>query len=165
MTDAIEQLKKWEFLRKAPDADARNPDLRNRAKGLKAAARSPLQFVVLCHALARDGIRYVTDTERSGGEDIAGLTRRPTETDAVDALDRGADDCDAKARVFCALCLAGGLAARMVPYWKGVFLKHVSAEVRLNGRWLPVELTLARARLGEVADEVPREKDGRWKTT
>ena len=54
----------------------------------------------------------------------------------------------------------------MVPTWHGDQLQHVSAEVELDGQWLPVETTLARARLGDRAADVPGErKDGKWKLT
>src|SRR5690606_35191080 len=110
-------------------------------------------YAKLALALARDGIRYLRDTARVGGEDIAGFTREPSPTDAIDALERLADDCDAKARLFCALCLAcpEQIPARMWPLWMGPpgeHLAHVAAECWL-GAWLHAEPTLARARLGE----------------
>jgi hypothetical protein len=51
----------------------------------------------------------------------------------------------------------------MVPRWTGDALTHVSAEVRLDSGWMPVELTLARARVGDVAEDVPVElSTGQW---
>lgn len=153
---------KWEFLERAPVLDAFDPGLQDVARSLwRAALCEPRTFAHLAHALARDGIRYQTDTARTGGEDIAGFTRR--QAHALEPLERGKDDCDAKARLFVALCLAVGLRARMVPKWEGETLRHVSAAVTLGGRELAVETILARARLGDTAERIPTEKDTkRW---
>ena len=160
---------KWNFLRDAPANDARNPVLRRLAHHLKEAAfGNPWRFATLAQSVARDWIQQVTDTVRIGREDIAGLTRVPKPDDAIDALKRGKDDCDAKARLFVALCIAAGVPARMVGWWsKGTDVRdlvHVSAEVFLGEKWRPVELTLSRARLDELGTNVPGEKaDGKWK--
>lgn len=152
-----DDAEKWQFLEAAPFADARDMRIVGAARGLRVAARSDLVFAHLAHALARDGIRYKTDMARVGREDIQDAGAVWT------AYVRGVDDCDAKARFFCALCLAGELQARMVPRWENGALIHVSAEVRLAGNWYPVELTVARARLGDLAENVPFEKGtGRW---
>jgi transglutaminase-like putative cysteine protease len=161
---------KWAFLSDAPANDARHPQIKALAGHLRAAAGgNPARFATLAHTVARDWIRQVIDTKRVGQEDIAGLTRKPTRDDAVDALRRGVDDCDAKARLFVALCLAAGVPARMVAWWNRDTepdLVHVSAEVLLKGKWEQVELTLSRARLGELGTNVPGEKkDGKWKVS
>ncbi len=165
---------KWTFLEHVPALDAKDPKIKRLAEELNDAAQgNPQRFAQLAHTIARDWIHQVSDVTRTGGEDIAGLTRPPTLSDATDALERGEDDCDAKARLFVALCLAAGLAARMAPRWQptskteatplGRTLTHVSAEVHLNGAWRPVELTLARARLGELGENVPKENaTGHW---
>jgi transglutaminase-like putative cysteine protease len=165
---------KWQFLQEVPARDAQHPEIIRLAKSLRFASyTSEARLASLCMCVARDWIKQTSDVTRTGGEDIAGLTREPGENDAVEALDRGKDDCDAKARLFVALCLAGGLRARMVPRWNqvavsettpnGRTLTHVSAEVVIAGQWRPVELTLARARLGEVGEQVPKEiKTGKW---
>lgn len=155
---------KWEFLERAPARDARDPKLKRIAEFLWHAAEGRrLHFVKLCAALARDCIRYQIDTERTGGEDIAGFTR--SYRSPLEALRRGVDDCDAKARLFCALCLACRVPARMVPLWNGAELQHVSAECQPGAEWLPVELTLARARVGEQPGDVPTERNGTWLRT
>lgn len=161
---------KWAFLRDAPAADARHPTIAMLGRHLLAASfGNPWRFASLAQTVARDWIKQVTDTVRVGREDIAGLTRIPKPDDAIDALRRGRDDCDAKARLFVALCLAAGIQARMVAWWSKTpepDLTHVSAEVRLGGKWRPVELTLARARLDELGTSVPGEKkDGKWKVS
>lgn len=153
---------KWRFLRDAPQADARHPEIKRTADLLWQAAEGDLRrFVLLAQTVARDWVRYQTDTDRVGREDIAGLTRSPTPDDAVDALRRGVDDCDAKARLFCALCIARAVPAQMVPKWTKDAprdLTHVFAQVHIRGRWCWVETILARARLGELGDNVPFEK-------
>ncbi len=166
---------KWEYLRNIPHADAEHPEIRLVADSLKTAANfHQRRLAQLIMTVARDWIKQTNDVALRGGEDIAGLTRQPSADDAIDALRRGDDDCDAKARLFVALATATGLLARMVGRWKptlvtdrtpkGRTLTHVSAEVFLDGKWLPVELTLARARLGEMGEEVPKEtKDNKWK--
>jgi transglutaminase-like putative cysteine protease len=169
---------KWMFLRDIPQTDKWHRRIRDLAGHLyRASEGNPRRFALLAHAVARDWIHQETDTKRVGHEDIAGLTRNPTADDAVDALDRGVDDCDAKARLFVAICLAGGLNAHLVPYWlsdgkqshaetgrAGEQLFHVAAACFVDGQWLPVELTLSRARLGEPGEKVPVEPGSRkWK--
>lgn len=160
-----DDLQKWAFLAQAPYRDAENPTIRAIADGLRAAALGRAEcFAHLALALARDCVRYVRDVRRTGAEDIAGYTREPTERDPIDALARGADDCDAKARLFVALCLAGGLTARMRPKWDGPELAHVSAEVWLGGTWRHAETILARARLGDEHSQIPKEiNTGCWR--
>lgn len=157
---ADDDARKWAFLQAAPVEDARSPELQHIAGLLMGASLGDVgRFVALAMALARDGVRYQLDTARVGGEDIAGYTR-PSES-PIAILERGVDDCDGKARLFVGLCLAGGVRARMVPYWSGQTLRHVAGEVLLGGHWLPCDPTAARARVGEVYTQVPRESDGR----
>ena len=164
---------KWEYLRTIPGTDAEHAEIKDLAQHLRAAANfQPKRLAQLIMTVARDWIKQTNDVALRGGEDIAGLTRQPTGDDAIDALRRGDDDCDAKARLFVALCLAAGLVARMVGRWKvypvtertpkGRTLIHVSAEVFVADKWQPVELTLSRARIGEMGEVVPKEKDGKW---
>lgn len=147
---------KFAFLEAVPWRDARDPRILAAARALRAVARGDQSFAHLAHALARDCIRYQTDTARVGREHI-----RPGSV--WEDYERGVDDCDAKARLFCAVCIAGSLPARVVPRWTGGRLSHVSAEVQIFGSWVPVELTVARARLGDVAEDVPVETEtGKW---
>ncbi len=155
---------KWAMLRDAPHLDAKERPIRHVAGCLfDAASGDPRRHAILAMAFARDVIRYETDTDQFGGEDIAPAG------ELSDVIDRGADDCDAKARLFVALCLAVGLEAEMVPHWEpdqkrpsGRWLAHVSGKVAIDGAWVPVELTLARARLGEEPLNVPKETSGHW---
>src|SRR5690242_15525941 len=152
------ELKKWQFLEQAPSSDAKNEKLRRLAQDLwEAALHRPRWFAFLAHSLARDCIAYETDGDRVGHEDIAGFTRDPQADDAIDALERGIDDCDAKARVFVALCLCVGIPAEMWGYEKNGELLHVAARCHIDGQWWHVETTLIRARLGDDHLSVPKE--------
>lgn len=161
---------KWAFLHDAPANDARHPEIQRIANALMSAAHgNRWRFATLAQTVARDWVKQVTDTVRVGREDIAGLTRTPTPDDAIDALRRGVDDCDAKARLFVALCLAAGVPAKMQDWWSNTSprdLVHVSARVLLDHKWRPVELTLSRARLDELGTDVPFEKgQATWKVS
>jgi len=161
---------KWEYLKHAPARDMHHTEIRRLASVLRCAAGDDVRFAALAHTVARDWIRYQTDTARVGREDLG---------HPVTALVRGVDDCDAKARLFVALCLAAGLTAEMRDRWRGDELAHVYAAVKLEGKWHTVELTLTRARIGdELPDRVgpgelghtpgetiPKETNGQWLLT
>jgi transglutaminase-like putative cysteine protease len=148
---------KWAYLARAPELDAKERRILELAVLLwEAAGRDPRGFAELAHAYCRDVILYMTDTEQFGSEDIAPAGK------LGDVLDRKVDDCDAKARLFVALALAVKLRAEMVPHWSAARLAHVSAKIMIGRTWVPVELTLARARLGEEPKDVPRDVTGRW---
>ncbi len=160
-----DEMAKWRFLAASPYLDVQEPRLRKLAANLwECAQRDPERFANLAQCVARDNIHFIRDTARVGGEDIAGYTRTPGRFDAVEALIRGEDDCDAKARIFVALCLAQGVPAKMMPLQNGAgMLQHVFAAVRLGEPWLPVELTLRRARVGDDPYAVPVERTtGQW---
>jgi transglutaminase-like putative cysteine protease len=156
---------KWKRLEKIPHDDAKNPKLKHLADLIwELSQERPIRFFKLALAVARDGIEYESDVKQFGHEDIAGITRPPTPDDALDAYDRGHDDCDAKARLFVALCLAAGFNARLWPLWKHGVLQHVAGEVLWEGRWIHAETILARAQLGEMHTDVPGEKaTGKWR--
>jgi transglutaminase-like putative cysteine protease len=176
-TNDPDELAKWEFLLGAPMRDAfgnentGNEQLRQIAKRLREVASLSAfpdwTFASLCLSLSRDGIRYETDTKRVGREQIDGYT--DPYVSPLEPYRRGTDDCDAKARLFVALCLAGGLQATMVPRWRGGRLVHVYGRVNVlspaehSPRWHTAETILRRARLGDVAEQVPKESDtGKW---
>lgn len=156
---------KWLKLEQLPRVDAGQPHVQHLADALWTIAlaapreRRVWAFAHLVHCLTRDCIRYSSDVARTGAEDIAGLTR--PYGDPLEALERGNDDCDAKARLFVALCLARRVPAHLVPWWSPTtgHLAHVSAEVAIDGRWVPVETILARARLGDAHARVPTESE------
>lgn len=171
VTNDPEEWRKWEFLEKVPAQDAQDGELQSIARCLRVvASASPFPdwtFASLCLSLARDGIQYQTDTERVGREQIDGFTD-PYVSPLV-PYRRGWDDCDAKARFFVALCLASGLRAEMVGRWRGGKLAHVYGRVYVKSpaeplpRWHLAETILRRARLGDIAEQVPKESDtGKW---
>ncbi len=161
----IDSQHKWTLLQEMPAIDSKNEHLRHMADLVwELSGHRPMVFFKLALAVARDGIRFESDIKQFGHEDIAGVTRHPEPNDALDAYIRGSDDCDAKARLFVALCLARGFEARLWPLWKEDQLSHVAGEVRHNGRWIHAETILSRARLGEMHTEVPKEPTtGKWK--
>lgn len=149
---------KWHYLERAPELDKNEPSVAMLAGNLWQAARGNVRvFAELAHAFSRDAVRYMTDTEQFGEEDIAPAGK------LGDVLDRLVDDCDAKARLFVALSRAVRLDARMVAHWRGPVLAHVSAMIKIDGKETPVELTLSRARLGDDPINVPKEVGStRW---
>jgi len=155
---------KWLKLRELPERDAQAENVRHLANVLREASGGNRRlFVALCHCVARDGIRFVSDVARVGHEDIAGLTR--PYADPLEALERGTDDCDAKGRLLVALLLAGGIGARLVDWWDKTNgdLDHVAAECMLDGRWVHLETILSRARIGDEPQQVPVEPStGKW---
>lgn len=170
------EQRKWEFLRDVPLRDATstetpgNEALRQVAALLADVANlSPWPqwcFSQLAHCLARDCIRYQTDTDRVGREQIDGWPPDPY-ISPLAPFTRGADDCDAKARIFVALCLCRRMHAEMVARQTGTKLSHVYARVFVQGpddtapHWYFVETILRRARPGEVAEHVPKEIETR----
>lgn len=168
--DFKDDEEKWIFLRDAPRIDAREPAVaRLAALFWEISKGNPENYCRLAMAFCRDVIRYESDTTRTGGEDIQHAG------ELSDILNRGTDDCDGKARLFTALCLAAGLNASMVDHWRddprapnGRDLYHVSSVVILPGhdKPVPVELTLYRARLGDNPTDFPRsvphEVSGHW---
>lgn len=157
---------KFAFLSDVVRRDAENPGIvRLASLCLELGAGDRRRALILAHATAGRGIRYLLDTDRVGAEDVAGFTRAATPGDALDAWRRGVDDCDASARLFVALALALGFRARMAALWAGDRLAHVYGEVDRGRGFEPVECTLARAVIGEAPRAVPKEENGRWLET
>lgn len=101
------------------------------------------------HAFVRDGIAYVRDPDR-----------REQFADSAQVLERGWDDCDGKARLFVAMCIAAGLEAKIFPRFDGAGqFVHVQALVKWPGSearpdatgagWVLAELILAGVELGQ----------------
>lgn len=162
----IDDKHKWTLLQEMTHIDSKNEKLRGMADLIwELSLHNVPRFFKLAFAVARDGIQYQSDIKQFGHEDIAGVTRHPEPDDAIDAYERGKDDCDAKARLFVALCLARGFEARLWPLWKDGALKHVAGEVHWGGKWWHAETILSRARFGEMHTDVPKETNGKWKLT
>lgn len=157
---------KWAELQRLPERDATTEEIQALAGQLNQLSNgNEWRYCILAQCIARDWIRYESDTKRTGGEDIAGITRPYAAP--LEAVDRGADDCDAKARLFAALCLARqrALRANLVPWWDPAdgSLAHVSAIVWIANAWHHVETILSRARLGESFHCVPADESGEWR--
>lgn len=161
--DFADDFAKWKFLQSAPATDAKEPAVRELASLLNVACRGDeRRFIRLAMAYCRDVVQYESDTDRVGQEDI-----QPA-GELSDIIERGIDDCDGFARLFVALCLArGGIRVEMRPGWKknesmpgGQELAHVFAQVFYDGELKPVELTLERARVGDMPENVPKEITG-----
>ena len=151
---------KWAFLNDSLDADANDETIRRIARALvELAGGRPLWIAKLAMAVARDGVEYLTDHDRAGGQAF---------DPAADTWSRGIDACHGKARLFVALCRAAGLPARLEPVWAksddpaAPALVHVFGAVNLSGAWIPAEVTASRARLGEKLANIPKEANGKW---
>jgi len=172
-----QEQRKWEFLRDVPLRDATsnetpgNEQLRQVAAAFATVANlSPWPqwcFANLALCAARDCIVYQTDNDRIGREQIDGLT--DPYVSPLAPFQRGYDDCDAKARFFVGLCVCRRMNAEMVPRRRGFKLAHVYGRVVVQGprdktpRWYLAETILGRARLGEIAEAVPKEiETGKW---
>lgn len=68
------------------------------------------------------------------------------------ALVRGFGDCDAKSRLFVALCLACRIPARIQPRFRegGKRFPHVLAAVHLDDHWYEADPTILNSRIGHI---------------
>jgi transglutaminase-like putative cysteine protease len=66
------------------------------------------------------------------------------------ALDRGFGDCDAKARLLVALCLAAGLDAKIDPVIRHGSFVHVRAQICVEGLWLVADPSILNSDVGEL---------------
>ena len=76
--------------------------------------------------------------------------KREVLEDASVTLCRGFGDCDAKTRVFVALCRACGIRAREKPVRPDQDFPHIFAEVFFRGRWQPVDPTILNSSIGKI---------------
>jgi transglutaminase-like putative cysteine protease len=84
------------------------------------------------------GIDYVRDPGREVLED------------AAVALLRGYGDCDAKSRLFVALCIACGIPARGLPVRVDEDFPHILAEVFVDGRWQRADPTILNSAIADI---------------
>jgi transglutaminase-like putative cysteine protease len=76
--------------------------------------------------------------------------KREVLEDSTVTLSRGFGDCDAKSRVFIALCLASGIAARSFPVRPEADFPHVLAEVYWRGAWRRADPTILNSEIGRI---------------
>lgn len=140
---------KAKFLDSGATRDALDP--RVRELGVRfAKGRNPNDYegvVRDIHRFVRDSIQYVPDP----------FFEEFLDSPAI--LERGADDCDGKSRLFCALCRSIGIECRIRPVFSGADFVHVQAEARWpgsqyhayaqDGGWILAELILKDVELGE----------------
>ena len=103
-----------------------------------------LRFVQRCIRYERDPAWYDREGHRHGIEVL--------ESSAV-ALRRGYGDCDAKARLFVAICLAAGVPAEIEPVFRGENgFPHVRARVLHpdGSRWQTADPTIVNSTIGKL---------------
>jgi transglutaminase-like putative cysteine protease len=103
-----------------------------------------LRFVQRCIRYERDPAWYDREGHRHGIEVL--------DSSAV-ALQRGYGDCDVKARLFVALCLATGVQAEIDPVFRGENgFPHVRARVLApdGGRWQTADPTIVNSTIGKL---------------
>lgn len=76
-------------------------------------------------------------------------------------LGRGHGDCDAKARLFVALCLVCGITARTLPVFVGERFPHIRAEVFLDGVWWVADPCIVNSTIGVL----PVKPETSWRKT
>ena len=76
--------------------------------------------------------------------------KREVLEDSSVTLLRGYGDCDAKARVFVALCRACGVRARIYPVRPAEDFPHVLAEVMIGGQWCRADPTVLNSAINDI---------------
>ena len=74
---------------------------------------------------------------------------------AATGLVRGYGDCDLKAGLFVALCLACGLEAEEEDIFRGDNFPHVRARVKIDGAWYTVDPTVLNSDVGLLPHGTP----------
>ena len=129
-------LAKAQYMKRASVADASLAIVQRWARvfcELPLDARAPAILKFCQYALD-----YVRDPKREVLED------------STVTLSRGFGDCDAKSRVFIALCLASGLPARSHPVRPEADFPHVLAEVYWRGAWQKADPTIVNSEIGRI---------------
>jgi hypothetical protein len=145
---------KAQYMRRAAIHDAQDPQVKSWAvEFLKLPedkrATAILRFVQECVRYERDPATFDPDGTRHG---IELLDSAPT------GLCRGYGDCDLKARLFVALCLASGIPAQIDPVFRGeTGFPHVRARVlRIGGEtsdprnWDVADPTIVNSDIGKL---------------
>lgn len=87
-------------------------------------------------------VQWSIDYVRDPGQEVL--------EDAATVLLRGYGDCDAKSRLFVALCLASGIAARGLPVRVDDGFPHIAAEVFIGGQWQKADPTILNSVIGQI---------------
>lgn len=135
------------YMADAARHDAADPAVRSWARSFLGLPRPDreqaiLRFVQLCIRYERDPAWYDAQGGRHGIELL---------DSAAVGLHRGYGDCDMKARLFVALCLAAGVPAEIEPVFRGSNgFPHVRARVlALDGRrWQTADPTIVNSTIG-----------------
>ncbi|MDC0740973.1 transglutaminase-like domain-containing protein [Polyangium mundeleinium] len=129
-------LEKARFMAAGSVADLRLPEVQRWAAVFRKLplVERPAAILKFCQY----AIDYVRDPRREVLEDSA-----------VTLL-RGYGDCDAKARVFVALCRASGVPAREHCVRPAQDFPHILAEVWVNGRWRRVDPTILNSSIDRI---------------
>jgi len=124
------------FMLERSIADADQPEVRRWARVFSRVPPEERPTAIL--HFVQWGMDYVRDPGREVLED------------AAFSLFRGYGDCDAKSRVFVALCIASGIAARGLPIKVDEGFPHIMAEVYVNGRWMRADPTILNSAIGQI---------------
>jgi transglutaminase-like putative cysteine protease len=127
---------KAEYMTREAVADARLPAVQRWARVFLRLPLSMRAAAILHFA------QYAIDYVRDPGEEVL--------EDAATVLERGYGDCDAKERVFVALCVACGIPARGHPVFRGARFPHILADVQVNGRWVAADPTIQNSEIGKI---------------
>lgn len=129
-------LEKARFMKAGSIADLRLPEVQRWAAVFLRLPLNERPAAIL--RFCQYNIDYVRDPHREVLEDSA-----------VTLL-RGYGDCDAKARVFVALCRASGVVARELPIRPEYDFPHILAEVFVGGRWRRADPTILNSSIDRI---------------
>jgi hypothetical protein len=136
------------YMADAARHDAEDPAVLRWARAFRGLPRPDreeaiLRFVQRCIRYERDPAWFDAQGTRHGIELL--------DSSAV-GLHRGYGDCDLKARVFVALCLAAGVPAAIEPVFRGeTGFPHVRARVRMrDDEWETADPTIVNSTIGKL---------------
>ena len=175
---------KAEFLDAEALLDSTSASVREKARELCRGVR-PGDWGACARRLfdfTRSRIAFLRDPAARGGKDTGEPERVEELADSATILRRGYDDCDGKVRTLLALVRAacppsfGALEGRVRPVVDELNdFRHVQAILRwpgsesagdvrhvFEGGWVPAEVILKRAQLGDLPSDVSRETGGQW---
>lgn len=176
MAPRLLELEDWEKAQKmdtGASLDATNPAVRALAAAVGGLGSTPLETATRILRYCQVQIAYAGDTKRSAKATALYGPEPGVESlaDTMTIVRAGADDCDGKSRVACALLRARGIEARIRPVQQANQFTHVQAEARWPAKpgrwpgsdahplaqddgWILLEPTAREARLGEGPNDV-----------